>query len=761
MPTIKLGEEVSIAVTYKKTIFSGDNFFIIAVIAPNIQEQFPELHEGESVEFTAKGRFTPPDYKGQTLELVGEWRYDIKRKEYSFAVQYTIPSLPCSREDSICFLKTIPGIGEKLATKICDEYQNNLETATMDEEALVASVKGMSISRASSLCNAIRRINASVELTRLLRDVVPGDTIRKIAIKYGSNAIDVVTQNPYKMVEDRAVPFKDTDLIALSLGGDKSNKERLTAGIVSNVTVLKNRSAAIIVEKDLLQKAVIQTLGVDESIINEQFDALYKKGVIVSAGKYCYLRNDFITERDLSEKITQYCTEKVFSDDAATYLSKFNDWKKLHHNVQFAENQEKAVRAVATNFLSVVTGGPGTGKTTVLKAIMETYRMAFPKGNITLMAPTGLASKRMSSACSKEAKTLHSTLGLVPSDCDAGFNDADGLSIDGGLVVIDEFSMVGIYLSKFLFDAVVFAKDVRIVIVGDIDQLPPVSAGSVLDDLICCGQVTVTRLNRNFRQEAGSSIIDGAYAINAGNTNLAFSDDFQFKEVFDKNIEIETQNILEEVKKSFIESVAVYGLAQTYVLAPQRKSEVKDGVVSTRTLLSTSSLNPILRDIINPAAPGKAYCKSGSHIFRVGDRVINLKNTQAVLNGEIGIIKRIETAEVTSIVVDFSGGEVEYTPDTFKQLELAYSITIHKSQGCEYDSVIIPSSMTQECMLQRNLLYTAVTRAKKSVSIIGSREALNKSVLTVKSKTKRGLLAARIARSILRIKGNAPIQIGA
>lgn len=761
MPVIKLGEEVSIVVSYKKTIFASDNFFIISVSAPNIQEKFPTVYEGAMVEFVAKGRFAPPDYKGQTIELVGEWIYDTKRKEYSLSVHYTIPSLPLSRDDSVCFLRTIRGIGEKLAIRVCDEYHDNLESATLDEDALVASVKGMSASKASSLCGAIRRINASAELTRLLRNMVPGDIIRKIAVKYGSNAIDVVNQTPYKMVQDRVVLFKDADLIALSLGCDKLSEERITAGIISNMRALKNRSAAIIVEKDSLHKSVIQTLCVDESIINEQMNALYKKRVIVSAGKYCYLYDDFVTERDLADKIVQYCNEKVFSDDAASYLSKFNDWKKQHTDIQLAENQEKAVCAVATNFLSVVTGGPGTGKTATLKAIMETYKMAFPNGNITLMAPTGLASKRMANACSKEAKTIHSTLGLTPSDGDVGFNDTNGLSIDGGLVIIDEFSMVGIHLSKFLFDAVVFKKDVRVVIVGDVDQLPPVSAGAVLDDLITCGCVKVTRLNRNFRQEVGSASIDGAYAINAGNTNLVFSGNFQFKEVSNNDIENETQTILEEVKTAFVESISKYGLDQTYVLAPQRNAEIKDGIVSTKTLLSTTSLNPILRDIVNPAAPGKAFCKNGSHVFRVGDRVVNTKGTREVPNGEIGIIKRIETVDMTTIVVDFDDIEVEYTPDIFKRLELAYSLSVHKSQGCEYDSVIIPASMTQGCLLQRELLYTAVTRAKENVLIIGSREAVNKFILTVKNKSKRDLLAARIARKIILGKGESPVQASA
>lgn len=253
-------------------------------------------------------------------------------------------------------------------------------------------------------------------------------------------------------------------------------------------------------------------------------------------------------------------------------------------------------------------------------------------------------------------------------------------------------------------------------IVGDVDQLPSVSAGAVLDAMIASGEVKVTRLDRNFRQEAGSAIIDAAHAINAGDKNLQLNvGNFQFREISNKDITVETAQILEEVKRAFVWSMKHFGLEQTYVLAPQRKAVIKDKQTTPETLLSTQSLNPILRDIANPPAADKAFYKSGSRVFRVGDRVMNRKNTLEVLNGEIGYIKKIETIDVPVITVDYDGIEVEYTPDRLKQLDLAYAVTVHKSQGCEYDSVIYPTSLVQGMMLQRNLLYTAVTRAKRNV----------------------------------------------
>ena len=747
MAVIQLGENTNIVGTYYKSLYDADGFHIIDMKAPYTEGKFPTTYTTKNVTFTAKGKFTSPDYKGQTLELVGEWRYDNKYKSYVFVVDYTIPSLPKTEDDSIKFIKSIRGLGDKMAKGICAIYHEDMAKAAEDPDILVATVKGMKASKAEAFCDAVKRVNVSAEMTRMLKDMVSSTTIRNIAVKYGTEAMKILTENPYRMVTERCISFKEADTIAVALGWKMDAPQRLTTGILSTIRGIKLRNASIIAEKETVNRYTIGLLNVDESLIKATTEKLQASHDIVSAGKYWYLLDDYITEKGLSDSIVQYAKAVIPPKDAMTYLDKFSEWEKRHPDMKLAENQEKAVKAVAKSHLSVVTGGPGTGKTSTLKAIMETYRMAFPKSHITLMAPTGLASKRMSQSCGMEAKTIHKTLGLIPADCDAGFNDENGTSIDGGLVIIDEFSMVGIHLAKFLMDAVIFRPDVRIVIVGDIDQLPPVSAGAVLDDLIQCGVVTVTRLNRNFRQEAGSAIVDAAYAINEGNTNLPYNKgNFKFREVTNKDLDIESQQILDIVIKAFSWSIEKYGLDQTYILAPMRKCEMKDGKVTPRTLLSTSSLNPILRDIANPASAGKAFFKAGSRTFRVGDRVMNMKNAEDVMNGDIGIITRIETGDVSSIFIDFDGAEVEFTPDRLKHLELAYAITVHKSQGCEYDSVIYPSSMTQEVMLQKNLLYTAVTRAKKSVLIIGSKTSVNKAITTVGAKAKRDLLAARIAR---------------
>ncbi len=757
---IQVGEETCIVADFEASLHDSDDFQVLSMTAPFDPDRFPVGFKGPVAVFIAKGRFARPDFKGQSIELHGEWRYDNVYKNYAFTVQYIIPTLPTTKEGVFQFIKTMSGIGPVTAKAVYERYGSDLALAVEDISVLIAEVKGMTQNKASVFCNIVKRINVIAELTKLLQDNIPGMEIRAIAARYGQDASKVVSDNPYKMTEDKVVSFETADKVAIALGWDRLNERRLRAGILCAMRTIKFQTSAIIVDKTSLHRMSKKLLDVDESALHDMYDTLREERVIVTAGKYWYIYEDYLTEYELGEKVVEYITKGKSDLDAERFNKAFNRWQKKHPDIHLADKQQEGVRSVANNYISVVTGGPGTGKTTVLKAVMETYKEAFGKNGtsppITLMAPTGLAAKRMAESCGRRALTIHKQLGLIPADNEAGFNDDNGMSIDGGLVIIDELSMLGIHLFKFVMDAVVLRQDTRIVLVGDIDQLPPVSPGAVLADLITSKQVQVTRLTKNFRQEAGSAIVDAAYAINDGTlTNETFDQyfsdkntDLRFRDAQKGNLEDEVFDIIEKVKLAFGWSIKKYTLEQTYVLTPQRKTTIKDGRVTVETMLSSNYLNPILRDIANPASADKKYFKSGKRTFREGDRVINLKNTNEVINGDIGTIVRVETGDLAKVIVDFYGTEVEYTPDKLSALDLAYCITVHKSQGCEFDSVIYPTSMTQGVMLQRNLLYTAVTRAKKHMLMIGSRESVLEAVRRTGAKTKRDLLAARIVRFV-------------
>lgn len=741
-----LGKTTTIVAVHSKTIYESDDFFILSMESADRKNIFPDGFKKDEDSIVAKGRFAAPDYKGQRFELIGSWGYDSKYKKFTFSVDYAIPIPPKTEKEAIGFFTSIRGIGQKTAEKIVLTIGYNLEGKNLDAKILAASVKGLKLTTANALVDKFKRINVSAELTKMLKSVVSSETIRAIAVAYAGDSIDIIKNAPYDMAIERTVSFGDADAIGRSQGWDKLARERIFTCIICSMRYIKLRTAAIIVEKESLIETVMSALKIPLESINNILQEMYGEDLVV-AGKYVYLRNDYIVEKRLATIIAYYKYMPISDTDEIRYLEAYAQWQKEEKTMVLAERQIQAVKAVAKNWVSIVTGGPGTGKTTVLKAIIETYKKAFPKSPITLMAPTGLAAKRMTEACGMQAQTIHKALGLIPADNDSGFNDADGLTINGGLVIIDEFSMVGIHLASFLFGALLDQPDLRVVIVGDTDQLPPVSPGAVLGDFIECGCVTTTRLNRNFRQEAGSAIIDAAYAINAGNSYLNFVGNFQLKEVSNENLAIETQTILEDVKIAFLDSVKNYGLSQTFVLAPRRKTSFRNGEITTDTILATGNLNPILRDIVNPPRSGVRSYKHGPKLFREGDRVINIKNIPEVMNGEIGYIEKIDDSEnIPIITVDFDGKKVEYTPENLKQLELAYAITVHKAQGAEYKSIIFPSNMTQACMLERNLLYTAVTRAKNNVLIIGSKKSIAFAVSTVKNKVKRDLLKARIIK---------------
>lgn len=744
---VQLGEEVRICSVFKKMLYESDNFHIMKVSAKYAPDLFPFSEKDMPDEFTVKGSFSAPNYEGQEIELGGDWRFDAKYKEHIFNAQYVVAVLPTTEQGTLKFLQSIEGIGKKMSARICSVLNGDIRNLVLDEDWLLANIKGMNRSRADKVCNAIRRANATAELTKALRGAVTGEIIQKVVVKYGSNALDVINSTPYRMVYDHTLPFKDADTIALSLGVcQKDSSERVQCGILSALRAIEGRHASIIALKEDVQRAALTLLGVDQTIYDVEVKKMYENRTLVSAARYCYRFADFVAEKTLASYIVNFTRSKIPPSESQKFLKEFEKWEAKHPEVKLADQQEEAVKAVASHHLSVLTGGPGTGKTTVLKAILDAYRATYPDANVTLLAPTGLAAKRMSEACGFPASTVHKALGLTPSESAEGFDDSNSVGIDGGLVIVDESSMLGIHLMRFLFDSILFSSNTRIVIVGDIDQLPSVSPGAVLDAMISSQKIKTTRLNRNFRQEAGSAIVDAAYAINAGNTNLQFGGNFQYKEISNADIAVETQRILDEVKRAFVWSIKYFGLDQTYVLTPRKKMASKNGQTTVETLLSTQSLNPILRDIANPPSADKAFLKAGGKTWRVGDRVMNLKNTSEAMNGEIGNICEIRKEDVPVVVVDFDGTEVEYTPDKLKNLDWAYAITVHKSQGGEYKSIIYPTSMTQVAMLQRNLLYTAVTRARENVLIIGSRSSINRAVLTVKSKEKRDLLAARIVR---------------
>lgn len=737
---VQLGEKVSFVATFKSELFQKDDWRICTFETKYDPSYFPgtlkETDVGKEKKILVKGKFAP-SYIGEILELTGEWTFNKKGQEYQFAVQLAIPNVPTDVEEATRFVRySVKGIGPKLAQLIIDWCGGDLAKVSEQPMVVAASIKGLSERKAKLLASKIDEASATSALTRLLKKVIEPTTIRKLVNSYGRDVYTVVTQDPYSVVG--VIGFESADRIALAMDFKPQKEARVEAAALYALNRLKTKSTSIIVRKELHRATMQKLLDMNVpngSVKTEMMDAailrLKEKKQIAGANGYFYLREDWEMERSLAERIFTLGQSEPTEEDAARFCAAFDQWKERHPDIKLHTNQAAAVYAAA-NLFSVVTGGPGTGKTTVLKAIMETYAILFPDSPITLMAPTGLAAKRMTESCERKALTIHKALGLTPADTSSGFEAAKDKKIPGGLIIVDEFSMVGIHLANFLLSAIEIGSDTRIVFVGDIDQLPPVTPGCVLHDLIYCGRVHVTRLTKNFRQAAGSCIADVAVKVNTGNVRqLTFENDCQFMDAGSD------ADILNSVLKMYVRSIKKFGFEQTFCITPTHNSPTDP--------LSSNSLNRVLQDITNPLTSDKSEVVVGNWKFREGDRVINKKNTDDVINGDIGYVRELIPEDVgVTLRIDFNGNEVMFPPERLKNLELAYAITVHSSQGCEFASVITPVSERHHFMLTKNLVYTAITRAKKNMLLIGSRTEMNASVVNTRTSVPSDMLMARI-----------------
>ena len=402
--------------------------------------------------------------------------------------------------------------------------------------------------------------------------------------------------------------------------------------------------------------------------------------------------------------------------------------------IPLSQRQSEAVYMAFRHNLSIVTGPPGTGKTTILRAIIEVFKHLFPESKIMLAAPTGRASRRMVESTGIEAKTLHSLLGLVGEDIDYGMG-ARKEPLDAGLIIIDETSMVDMWLARQFFGRV--EPGTKVVLVGDVDQLQSVGAGDVFREMIDCGIIPVTILDEIFRQKEGSMIARNAKRINEDNTGLDFQYDIENGEfVF---VKAKTQEeAADDISRIFCELVNRYGIEHVQILSPFR----------SEGLASSDQLNRTIREIVNPIQGDLPDLKVGGNYFRLNDKVMQNKNNGKASNGDIGFIRKIDRNENNELKVTIAFSEsriVEYGMEEMEHMELAYATTIHKAMGSEYDIVILPVIRNHMRMLQRNLVYTAVTRAREKVVLVGQKWVLFQAIHKTADK-RNTMLGERICK---------------
>lgn len=716
----------------------------------------PEVRRygGMTAEFKATSQHIPVELlKKISFRLEGHWAPDSKEEnEKIFVAEKATEILP-ETESEVCkfLMRNCSSLGKTMASHIVERFgMNTLDVCAHHCKQLfdIPRIDDKVIAKLNDAClSALVR----ADVLKLLQGVdISPSAINTLVETYGNETIHVLENNPYKPVP--ILGFAVMDQIALAMGEPVDSERRMTCATIEALHIACQKTGSMCAEESaILARMAALTPQVSAERQKESLDDVAKVYAIVKQGKYYYDKDDFLAERKMSAKIVELASAEPIKEREIE--DAFIKWQK-ENAIILSPRQAEAVRNLKYR-ISIVTGGPGTGKTTCLRAIMDVYHMVWPEEHILLMAPTGLAAKRMAESTGMNSSTIHKACGLVPANNPSGFT-AQGDCTICGFIGIDEMSMVGEHLFAYAIDAVLSSPSTRIVLLGDTDQLAPVARGDVLRDLIKCGVIKTVRLNVNYRQGSTSTITDASIKIRenrayTGNTrNLVFDNEFRFIPVVNKDKEKEANEIMNHIVEEYLNGVSKYGMEGTIVLTPTHYDK---GTPSG--YLCKNRVNAAIQAIVNPKTDDKLCVEIGKQLFMVGDRIIQRKNTEQVINGDLGTIQSIAQLEsdvAVEIYFDSKGETLVYNNEDMKDIELAYAITVHSSQGCEFPCCIIPVSMTYGVMLTKPLYYTGITRAKKKLVMIGDEEALKYALQNFRKQTRKSLLGPRIITKLKKAK---------
>lgn len=676
---------------------------------------------------------------GQLLEIEGEWVKHPKFGQQFKAMTYkTVAPTEISGIEKFLASGAINGIGPAMAKKIVAEFgEKTLEIIAKSPNELL-KVPGIGKKTAEKISTSYLEQSELTEIMVWLENHGISNTYAgKIFAKYGSFAIDIMEKDIYRLFQDiEGIGFLTADKLAFNLGIQREDKRRIISGIDYALMQLCNNGHCCIPEMALVDKTA-KILQVNNQIIftilKERIDIGSLNTEVVGGETLIYPPYLYYAEKKVATRLLQLqqATEPLSEDNLSLFIKV---WEK-DNQIQLAQKQKEAIKACLHHGVLVLTGGPGTGKTTVIKGILSILKAQGLK--IRLAAPTGRAAKRLSETTGQKALTIHRLLeanNLAQDDnLQLGFSKDIDDQLDADVIILDEVSMVDIVLMHHFLNAV--PDGCRIILVGDTDQLPAVGPGSVLKDIIRSQKVPAIRLDEIFRQAQTSMIIQNAHIINAGrlpNLRKQYSD-FVFYELNDDTSI--TQKILDLCTKD-LPHEGFDVLKDVQILSPMH-----------RFLCGVENLNLMLQEQLNPKK-NQDELKYSSQTFRVGDKVMHIRNNyqKNVFNGDIGFIQDVNNEKLT---VDYFDHIVTYEKNELNELTLAYASSVHKSQGSEYKVVIIPLSTSHYIMLQRNLLYTAITRAKQKVIIIGSKKALMTAIQSNRTQKRYTLLAERLAHKLI------------
>lgn len=674
-----------------------------------------------------------PTAPGIHFDLQGHWQ----RGKYGpqFEVTGFEEIIQPTQTGIVAYLSSgyIKGIGEKLAARIYARFGKETLNVLDKEPEKLLQIHGISEKK-------LKRIVLSYTESRAARDIItllaPYNVSPKRAVQffkiYGRDAVEIIREHPYRLCDVKGIGFHTADAIAKGVGINPLDSERLQAALLHTLkeaenggVLFPNAGNLCVPKTTLLQKCteLLATPGLTGGMLAREYQSLLARNELVEYQGMCYRYITAEAEQRIAERVKELASYGTVSCKAD--LPGEIDEAEKRLGVKLASEQRRALETCLTSHISIITGGPGTGKTMLQRLILELYHVLRPEGKVICCAPTGRAARRMEQSTGHPASTIHRTLGLV-TDPEATYQELD--TLDADLVIVDEASMLDVYLAKQLLNALPFRC--QLILVGDADQLPSVGPGAVLSDLIGCGRLPVVKLDKVYRQASGSRVAINAALIRHGNLALEYGEDFTLVEAkdFESAADILEQMYLNEVQNNGLDNVAL--------LSPFR----------TKTETGVNALNLRLRDKLNPAAPDKPEAKYGKRVFRQGDRVMQIQNSGFVSNGDIGMVTAITKADDDLLVhVDFGDGRtMEYSHGELEALDHAYACTIHKSQGSEYDTVLISLQAAHYIMLKRPLLYTAITRAKKKAVIVGERKAVCMAIERLDTEKRSTMLSHRI-----------------
>jgi len=682
----------------------------------------------------------------EEYEFIGEFitnQYGIQFK----AKSYTIKNAN-TKEGIVAYLSSdlFPGIGKVTAGKIYDTLGKDTIKLIEENPNCLDEVPNLSSKQKETIITKLKEHETNKKIILGLLDL--GLTMKmslKLYKLLGDDVLDQIKQNPYQLIYlVEGFGFKKADKIALEIGISPDSDIRIQELILYVLNNYMRKTGNVYIEYDDLLNQTLKEVNDDAKIINqEKFEknlkSLQIEKRIINENKQIYEYRMYQAENILAKRIKDFLNNNPKYNFSNLEIEKVINDLQEEFKITYNEKQLLAIKTALKENIVIITGGPGTGKSTIIKAIIEAFSRLYPneliKEKITLLAPTGRAAKRLKEVTNHNSQTIHKFLGY---EGDGRFKFGYGEYVDTKIVIIDEFSMVDLLLASRLFTAL--ADDVRVIIVGDVDQLPSVAPGEVLLDLISSKEITTIKLDKIHRQASDSTIISLAHSLNQGivpGNIFEKMPDRTFFKMQDKDI---LGNIVKVVRRAVESGMDL--IKDIQVLVPMYRGE-----------LGINAINYKLQEEFNPKKDVEV--KHAGRVFRINDKVIQLVNRheKKVMNGDIGYILNFlyEDGEITGLTVMYDFGSVDYDLDELDDLMHAYAISIHKSQGSEFDLVIVPFSFKYYIMLKRKLIYTAVTRAKKYLIMLGSIESLAMGVRGIEERRKTNL-AFKISEKINEIQ---------